>query len=77
MTIRKRHAPQLNIEERSKNQFKELISLFGWQTYDINPDVGLDLRIEIINEGVSTGQSFFVQLKGTQDSKKHLLSREK
>ena len=41
-----------------------------WIKMPIQPDYGLDLRIEISEEDNVTGEEFFVQVKGRKNEKK-------
>jgi hypothetical protein len=52
------------IETTSKKQFERLIP-DSWVARELGIDYGLDYLVEIFKENNSTGQMFFVQLKGT------------
>ncbi|SFB74322.1 protein of unknown function [Flexibacter flexilis DSM 6793] len=52
------------IETKSKKQFESLIP-DTWVARELGADYGLDYLVEIFKSNNSTGQLFFVQLKGT------------
>lgn len=57
------------IETVSRKAFESIIP-DEWVPRELSPDYGIDYQIEIFSEGVATGKSFFVQLKGTDSSSK-------
>lgn len=69
----KRYSDEMNQEEISRNQFKQLISKMGWMTSDIKPDIGEDILIRICRDGIPTGVSFQVQLKSVENIERKLL----
>ena len=52
------------IETRSRKAFEDLVPV-EWVCRPLSPDYGIDYNIEIFENGLSTGKSFNVQLKGT------------
>lgn len=52
------------IETRSRKAFEDLVP-DEWVCRPLSPDYGIDYVIEIFKNGLSTGKSFNVQLKGT------------
>jgi len=52
-------------ETRSQRIFENLIPV-EWVIREIKPDYGIDYLIEVFSSGISTGITFFVQLKGTE-----------
>ncbi len=46
-----------------------------WIKMPIQPDYGLDLRIEIAKENKVTGEEFFVQVKGRKNVKRIIWGR--
>ena len=57
-------------ENISRPQFREFLERHEWVTGDITPDLGEDILVRIYEDGISTGLSFYVQLKSTDDIKK-------
>lgn len=51
-------------ESRSRKIFESLLP-DEWVFHSLSPDYGLDYIVEIFRNGQTTGQTFFVQLKGT------------
>jgi len=64
--LRRLTAQQLQ-ENRSREQLAERFDEYGWLPEPITRDLGEDFLVRIYDEGVSSGLSFFVQLKSTQD----------
>ncbi len=60
-------------ENVSRKQLAEFLETHGFVTADVNPDLGEDLLVRIYDQGVSTGLSFYVQLKSVDDIDKHIL----
>jgi hypothetical protein len=73
MSLKSRYSPQQKQESISRNQFKAFLELHEFITGDIAPDLGEDILVRIYDRGVSTGLSFYVQLKSVDDIEKHVL----
>ena len=73
MSTRRRKSPQQQQENISRKQFEVFLEQHEWGTYDIFPDLGEDILVQIYEDGVSTGISFYVQLKSVDDIQKHTL----
>jgi hypothetical protein len=72
MTGKQRYSPQQQQENISRKQFEEFLEQHQWITNDVVPDLGEDILVRIYDKGISTGLSFYVQLKSTSNLKKHL-----
>lgn len=70
--VRRRHTSQQRQERISRKQFEEFLEQHEWITDSIDPDMGEDIHVRIYDKGVSTGISFYVQLKSTSDIEKFL-----
>jgi hypothetical protein len=73
MSLTPRLSPQQEQEYVSRNQLKEFLESHSFITTDITPDLGEDFLVRIYDKGVSTGLSFYVQLKSVDSVEKHLL----
>ncbi len=73
MSRRRRLSPQQRQENISRKQFEEFLEQHEWVTGDISPDLGEDIIVRIYEGEISTGLSFYVQLKSTEDINKHIL----
>lgn len=73
MNVKLRLSPQQQQENISRNQLGEFLESHGFVTGDISPDLGEDILIRIYEKGVSTGISFFVQLKSVNNIEKYTL----
>jgi hypothetical protein len=77
MGIPRRSSTQQDQEIQSRKQFEGLISSIGWKPTDVTPDLGEDFLIRIYDQGVSTGLSFYVQLKSVQNINNYQLKTGK
>jgi hypothetical protein len=68
-----RYSPQQRQENISRKQFEAFLEEHEWITGDISPDMGEDILVRIYEDGVSTGLSFYVQLKSVATIEDHLL----
>ena len=59
----RRLSPQLEQEARSVAQFKEAMA--GSNFFLPERDLGEDLLVQLYDDGISTGLSFYAQLKST------------
>ena len=73
MDPKKRHAPQQKQENVSRKQLESFLEEHEFVTADISPDLGEDVLVRIYDKGISTGLSFYVQLKSVDEFKKYLL----
>lgn len=73
MSLKPRFSPQQQQENVSRKQIGEFLELHGFVTGDISPDLGEDILVRIYDKGVSTGLSFYVQLKSADDIEKYHL----
>ena len=69
----KRDTPQQQPERISRKQFEEYLEQHEWITSPVEPDMGEDILVRIYDSGVSTGLSFYTQLKSTDDIYKYRL----
>src|SRR5436190_15060219 len=62
------HRPRSHeIETKSRNAFRAAVPT-RWVVRDVDQDYGIDLEVELFDdEGIATGQRFFVQLRATDD----------
>jgi tetratricopeptide (TPR) repeat protein len=58
--------PEQHITETKSARIFENIVPDEWVAREIKPDYGVDYIVEIFTNGLSTGKSFFVQLKGSK-----------
>ena len=77
MPSKRRLSPQQQQENISRKQFEEFLEQHEWVTSDISPDLGEDILVRIYRDEVSTGLSFYVQLKSVDDIRKHTLKSGK
>ncbi|MFC2023923.1 DUF4365 domain-containing protein [Chloroflexota bacterium] len=61
-------------EFRSRDQLADRFDEYGWIPGSIARDLGEDFLVRIYDEGVSSGLSFFVQLKSTEDLNQLMLA---
>ena len=73
MPSKRRLSPQQSQENISRKQFEEFLEQHEWVTGDISPDLGEDILVRIYEDGISTGLSFYVQLKSVGDIRKRTL----
>ena len=73
MSGKMRMSPQQQQENISRKQLGEFLETHGFVTGDITPDLGEDILVRIYDKGISTGLSFYVQLKSAEDIEKYLL----
>jgi hypothetical protein len=73
MNFQKRITPQQKIEFISNGQIKEFLEFHNFITGDIKPDLGEDILVRIYDNGVSTGLSFYLQMKSTDNINKFIL----
>jgi hypothetical protein len=59
----RRYSRELGQEDRSEAQLRERLAEVGWPCDRMGRDLGEDLLVRIFDDGVSTGLSFYVQLK--------------
>lgn len=64
----RRYSREQRQENRSRHQFCERLDEVGWIPSTVETDMGEDLLVRIYDDGVSTGLSFYVQLKSSADS---------
>ncbi|MBZ0315253.1 MAG: tetratricopeptide repeat protein [Anaerolineae bacterium] len=64
------------IQTKSEDQFTEFIHELGWEIDAPKNDYGEDFWIRVFDEGISTGDAFYVQLKGTDNIEQYLLKTE-
>jgi hypothetical protein len=64
---------QHDFEELSEAQLRLLLVRFKWLIDRWGRDYGEDLFVRIFKDGVRTGHDFYIQLKGTDNAKKHEL----
>lgn len=76
MSLKPRFSPQQQQENVSRSQLREFFELHGFVTGDITPDLGEDILVRIYDNRVSTGLSFYVQLKSAEDIEKYLLKTD-
>ncbi len=67
MNMRRRLSPEQTQENISRKGFEELLERHVWVTADVSPDLGEDIFVRIYDHGISTGITFYIQLKSTQD----------
>lgn len=72
-TPRRRKVWQHDTENVSEDQICEYFHRLGWDVDRFGKDYGEDLFVRIFEEGASTGKSFFVQLKGTNNIQQYAL----
>jgi len=72
-TPRRRKVWQHDTENVSEGQICEYFHRLGWDVDRFGKDYGEDLFVRIFEEGASTGKSFFVQLKGTNNIQQYAL----
>jgi hypothetical protein len=77
MYIRRRLSPQQQQENISRKQFGEFLEQNEWVTDDISPDLGEDILVRVYKDGVSTGLSFYTQLKSVDDIEKFITKNRK
>lgn len=65
--MRRRLTPQQSQENISRKSFEEFLETNEWVTVDISPDLGEDILVQVYDGGVSTGLSFYTQLKSTSN----------
>lgn len=70
MKGKRRLSPQQIQENISRNGFAELLERHEWVTGDVSPDLGEDFLVRIYDNGVSTGITFYIQLKSTGNIEK-------
>jgi hypothetical protein len=68
-----RHSPQQKQENVSRRQFEALLEAYEFVTADISPDLGEDILVRVYDKGVSTGLSFYTQLKSVANINNYLL----
>jgi len=73
MSIKKRYTRQQQQENISRKQIGEFFESHSFITGDIFPDLGEDILVRIYEKGSSTGLSFYLQLKSTDNINKHTL----
>jgi hypothetical protein len=73
MSRKLRYSPQQKQESVSRKQFEAFLAAHEFVTGDISPDLGEDFLVRIYEKGVSTGLSFYVQLKSIDSIEKHIL----
>jgi hypothetical protein len=61
-----RYSKQSEQEAISRAQLDELLSNFGWVVNAIARDVGEDFVVQIYDDGISSGITFYVQLKSVE-----------
>lgn len=71
--MNKRSTQEQEQELISRSQFQKQIHLLSWKTTDIHPDLGEDFLIRVYEGGISTGLSFYVQLKSVRQIEKYQL----
>lgn len=57
--------PDQHITETKSQRIFERIVPFEWVCREIKPDYGVDYLVEVFENNISTGKTFFVQLKGS------------
>lgn len=72
--MRRRLSSQQRQENISRMQFREFLEQHEWVAGDVSPDLGEDILVRIYEDGVSTGLSFYVQLKSVDAIGRHVLS---
>lgn len=73
MSLKSRFSPEQQQENISRNQIGEFFESHGFVTSAITTDLGEDILVRIYDKGVSTGISFYVQLKSTDNIEKYRL----
>ena len=64
------------IETKSQRIFERLVPV-EWVAREVKPDYGVDYLVEVFKNGESTGKTFFVQLKGSdQDIEKDTFKKQ-
>lgn len=58
-------------EAASKADFLKRLAQLGWNALEPAKDLGEDYLVQIYDDGVSSGLSFYVQLKSIKDAEKH------
>ncbi|HRI72449.1 MAG TPA: DUF4365 domain-containing protein, partial [Polyangium sp.] len=58
-------------EAESKADFLKRLAKLGWNALEPAKDLGEDYLVQIYDDGVSSGLSFYVQLKSIRDAEKH------
>lgn len=65
---------QHDVQKVSEDQLREFFHNLGWEIDPIG-DYGEDFLVRIFCEGNPTGQSFYIQLKGTRNIQQYALKR--
>lgn len=69
--------PDQHITETKSQRIFERIVPVEWVFREIKPDYGVDYLVEIFENNLSTGKTFFVQLKGaTQEIKNNVFEKQ-
>jgi hypothetical protein len=68
-----RDSVQQKQERISRKQFEEFLETNEWITGSVDPDLGEDILVRIYDKGISTGISFYTQLKSTDNIQKYVL----
>lgn len=71
--MKRRHSPQQRQESVSRRQFEAFLEAHEFVTGDISPDLGEDILVRVYDKGVSTGLSFYTQLKSAENINDYLL----
>ncbi|TKD07903.1 DUF4365 domain-containing protein [Polyangium fumosum] len=64
---RRRFGEQDQLGLLAEDQFFTRLTEVGWPRLEPRKDLGEDVLVQIYDEGVSTGLSFYVQVKGSRD----------
>lgn len=71
--MKRRLSPEKEQEELSRSQFAAFLKQYGWVVDDILVDIGEDLLVRILDDGVSSGIAAFFQLKSISDINQYKL----
>ena len=75
-TLTRRSMPADDQEARSVGQFMERLALLGWKPQGPRKDYGEDYLVQIWDDGVPSGLSFYVQLKSITNAEKRKGKRD-
>jgi len=75
--VPRRYTRQQQQEDLSASQLSECLTTHGWVMDRIGRDLGEDFLVRIYDDGVSTGLSFYVQLKSTKKLRVNTASQNK
>jgi tetratricopeptide (TPR) repeat protein len=73
-----KHTKEQQLEDESRQAFRNLVTPLGWIVRDKNPDKGIDLEVEIVEGEDVTNKVLWVQVKATETlpSNKDVISHQ-